>query len=122
MTRLATLTIDAESVSVSRSLAALARASARDGGPLICVSHRALDDLAAELGGYEAAAGRLLRIATQTARPICVNLPTGPETSMSVFVAPKTWSEDRLRGWAAGRHAELESVFGAATIVPLEEL
>jgi len=114
--RTAHVTIDAERVSVSRSLAALARASARDGGPLVCVSHRALDDLAAECGGYDGAAGRLLTIATNTGRPLAVNVPT-EHGSQTLFVAPKGWTEGRLRGWAAGRHEELEAMFGPATPV-----
>lgn len=114
--RTATVTIDAERVSPARSIAALARASARDGGPLVVISHRALAELADELGGYDAAVRHLLRVATKTARPLAVNLPTGTETSTTVFVAPGGWSEERLRGWAAGRHAELEAAFGPATV------
>ena len=100
----------------------MARASARDGGPLVCVTGRFYADLADELGGYDAAARHLLRVATNTARPICVNLPTGAETSTTMFVAPKGWTDERLRGWAAGRHEELERVFGPATVRSLEEL
>jgi len=119
--RTAHVTIDAERVSVSRSLAALARASARDNGPLVCVSHRALDDLAAECGGYDGAARRLLTIATNTGRPLAVNIPT-VDGSRTVFVTPKHWSEERLRGWAAGRHEELEAMFGPATLARMEDL
>ena len=115
------MTIDAEHVSVSRALAALARASARDGGPLVCVSHRALADLADELGGYDGAARRLLAIATNTGRPLAVNAPT-VDGSRTMFVAPRDWTEERLRGWAAGRHEELEAMFGPATPVRLEDI
>ena len=115
------MTIDAERVSVSRSLAAVARASARDGGPLVVVSHRALDDLVDELGGYDGAARRLLTIATNTGRPLAVNVPT-EDGSRTMFVAPKGWTEERLRGWAAGRHEELEAMFGPATPVGMDEL
>ncbi len=119
--RTAHVTIDAERVSIARSLAALARASARDGGPLVCVSHRALADLADELGGYDGAARRLLAIATNTGRPLAVNVPT-EDGSRTMFVAPKGWTEERLRGWAAGRHEELEAMFGPATPVRMEDL
>ena len=117
----ARVTVDADRVSVARSLAALARASARDGGPLVCATGRAWADLADELGGDDQAVRHLLRVATNTARPICVNLPT-PDGSTTVFIAPRDWSEERLRGWAAGRHEELEAMFGPATLRSMEEL
>ena len=120
--RTATVTVDAERVSVARSIASLARASARDGGPLVCVTGRAWADLADELGGDEAAVRYLVKVAGNTGRPICVNLPTGTETSTTVFVAPRDWSEERLRGWVAGRHHELEAAFGAATVRSMEDL
>ena len=118
----ARVTVDAERVSVARSLAALARASARDGGPLVCVTGRAWADLADELGGDDQAVRRLLTIATNTGRPICINLLTGAETSTTLFIAPRDWSDERLRGWAAGRHEELEAAFGAATVRSMEDL
>ena len=116
--RAATVTIDAERVSVSRSLAALGRASGRDGGPLICVGHRALADLVVECGGYDRAVRRLLMIATGAGRPLCANVPT-EDGSRTLFVAPRDWTEERLRGWAAGRH---EAAFGPATPVRLEDI
>ena len=122
MSRTARVTVDAGAVSVARSLATLARASARDGGPLVCVTGRAWADLADELGGDEAAVRYLLKVATNTGRPICVNLSTGTETSTTLFVAPKDWTEERLRGWAAGHHEELEAAFGPATVRNLEDL
>ena len=114
--RTATVRVDAERVSVARSLAALARASARDGGPLVCLTARSYADLCTELGSDEAAARPLFRVATNTARPIAVNLPTGPETSTTVFVAPRAWTDERLAGWAAGHHEALEAAFGAAKV------
>ena len=113
MSSSACITVDAERVSIARSLAALARTAARDGGPLVCVSHRAYDELADELGGYENAARRLCRIATNTGRPLAVNLPT-EDGSRTAFISPTGWSEDRLRGWVAGHHEELEGAFGPA--------
>jgi hypothetical protein len=118
----ACLSIDPARVRVARSIASLARASARDGGPLVCVTGRALVDLADELGSYDAAARRLLTIATNVGRPLAVNCPTGPDRSQTMFVAPKDWTDERLRGWVAGRHAELEAMFGAAAVRSMEEL
>ena len=72
MTRTARITINAETVSPSRVIAAAAR-----GAPLLVVTHRAFRDLADELGGDEQAARHLCRVATNTGRPIAANLPTG---------------------------------------------
>ena len=114
--RTATVTVDAERVSVARSLAALARAAARDGGPLVAITGRAWRDLADELGGDEAAIRHLLRVATNTGRPLCVNFSI-ERGSRTVLVAPRDWTEERLRGWVAGRHEELEAAFGPASVV-----
>ena len=119
--RTARILSDPARVPPSRALAAAARAAAYDGGPLVAITGRAYLDLIAELGSDEAAARHLARVATNTARPLCVNLPTGPDTSTTVFVAPKGWTDERLRGWAAGHHAELEAAFGPATVRPLED-
>jgi hypothetical protein len=113
MTSTARVTIDAERVPPSKALAVLARSV-----PLLVVTHRAY----AELGGEDAAVRHLARVATDVGKPIAVNLPTGPEASTSVFVGPKGWSEERLAGWAAGHHAELEAAFGSATVRRREEL
>jgi len=115
--RTATIAIDAERVSPARSLAALARLSARDGSSLVVVTGRAYGELVDELGGDDAAARHLARVATNVGRPLAVNLPTGADTSRTIFVAPRGWSEERLAGWAAGRHAELEAAFGPASVV-----
>jgi len=120
--RHATLTIDAERVSPSRSIAALARAAAHSGGPLVCVTGRAYGELVGELGSDEAAARHLARVATNSGHPICVNFETGADTATTVFISPKGWSEDRLAGWAAGHHQELERAFGPASVVRMEDL
>ncbi len=118
MTTVATLTIDADHISPSRSIAALARAAGRT---LVVVTGRSYADLVDELGGDEAAARQLIEIATATGRPIAVNFETGAETSTTVFVSPRGWSSDRLAGWAAGRHAELEATFGDAPPLGVED-
>ncbi len=112
----ARLTIDADRVSPSRSIEAVARAAGRT---LVVMTGRSYGELVSELGSDEAAARHLARVATNSGTPIAVNLPTGAETSTTVFVSPRGWSSDRLRGWAAGRHAELEAMFGDAT--PIRE-
>ncbi len=102
--------VDAGAVSVARSIAAAARLA-----PLLVITHRSLDDLARELGGYEQAARRLQTIATNADKPIGVNAPTGPDGSRTWFVAPKSWSREKVAGWVAVHHGELERAFGDAT-------
>lgn len=113
----ATLTIDAARVSPSKALR-VAAASA----PLVVVTHRAFAQLADELGGPEAAAQRLLEIATFVGKPIGVNLPTGPDESRTTFVAPRSWTRERVAGWVAAHHVELKRAFGAATVMRGEDL
>ena len=120
--RAARILSDPAAVRPSKAIAATARAAAYAGGPLVAITGRAYLDLIAELGSDEAAVRYLVKVAGNTGRPLAVNLATGPETSTTVFVAPKSWTDERLRGWAAGHHAELEAAFGPATVRPLEDL
>ncbi len=78
---------------------------------------RALLDLERELGGFEAAARHLHRVATNTGKPIGINAPTGPDSSRTMFVPPRGWTRERLAGWVAGHHELLEQQFGEATLV-----
>ena len=117
MTRTLRVAIDAATVSPSRAIAATART-----GPLVCLTGRAFRDLVAELGGVEPAMRHLLRVSENVGKPIAVNMPTGEDTSRTVFLAPRSWTEERLRGWVAAKHVEIEAMFGAATPVPLEDL
>ena len=92
-------------------MAASLRGAARM-SPLLCVTGRALLDLAAELGGVDAAAAFLLAVAEEVGRPVAANVPTGPDTSSTAFVSPPGWTGERLAGWVAGHHAELAAEFG----------
>ena len=111
MSRTARVLTGPATVSPSRALAALARAAATSGGPLVVVREGAYRELIAELGGAEAAVRFLAKLAGNTQRPLAVNLPA-PDGSTTIFVSP--------RGWAAGRHEELEAAFGAATVRSLD--
>jgi hypothetical protein len=91
--------------------------TAASGVPLLVVTGRALADLAEELGGYDPAVRELLAIAESVGRPIGVNVATGRDTSRTAFIAPQSWSEERLHGWIAGHHAELEDAFGGVARV-----
>ena len=107
MTRRLTVTVDPSALSMAASIRAAAQAA-----PMLVLTTRALRNLADELGGHEHAADFLLNLAEAIGRPIAVNLPTGPDTSSTAFLPPRGWTEERLQGWVAGHHQELESEFG----------
>jgi len=104
-------TLDTAAVKPTAVLGRVARA-----GTAIGLTHRMLRDVEQELGGYKRAVSWLIALATETNRPITINLPTGKGASTTVAIAPKTWSEERLCGWIGGVHEELEAMFGPATI------
>ena len=106
------MTVNAEAVSMAASIRAAAQAA-----PLFALTGRAFGDLMAELGSLEAAAGHLLDVAESVGRPIGVNFETGADTSRTAFLPPRGWTEERLSGWIAGRHQELEAQFGQVTRV-----
>ena len=107
MSRSLKVTIDPRSVSPAASIRVAAAAA-----PLLVITARSFGDLAAELGSPEAAARHLRELAEEIGHPIGVNGPTGAETSSTMFIPPRTWSAERLSGWVAGRHQELEDAFG----------
>jgi hypothetical protein len=117
MTRTLRVSIDPATVSPSRAIAATART-----GPLVCLTGRAFRDLVDELGGIEPAMRHLLRVSENVGKPIAVNVPTGEDSSRTVFLGPRSWTQERLSGWVAGHHEQIEAMFGAAAPVPLEEL
>jgi hypothetical protein len=116
MTHTLRITVDSDCVSPARSIATAARLS-----PLLVLTHRALADLEAELGSYEAAYRHLARVAERAGKPLGVNFPTA-EGSWTCFLAPKGWSEERLAGWVAGHHDEIEAAFGPATPLDMEDV
>ena len=120
--RHARILADPAAVRPSRAIAAAARAGAYAGGAPVIVTGRAWCDLAAELGSDDAAARHLARVATNTGHPLAVNIPTGSETSTTMFISPKDWTQERLAGWVAGHHQALEAAFGAATVRNLEDV
>ena len=105
----AKITVDPQAVSMAAAIR-----TAAESAPLVTLTGRALADLAAELGDIAAAAQFLTDLATEVGRPISVNLPTGRDTSSTVSIAPRSWSQERLKGWIAGHHAELEYEFDEA--------
>ena len=83
------------------------------------VSHRLYAELVAKLGSDEAAVGFLLDLACQVGRPVLLNLPT-KDGSTTVLLAPRGWSDERLRGWAGGLSEDLQAMFGPAELRDME--
>lgn len=84
-------------------------------GTLAVLSASTFLELSDELGGLEGALLFLVDVATANKTPIALNLPTtadpdGPSTTLCV--PPKGWSQERVSGWVAARHQELEAIFG----------
>jgi hypothetical protein len=111
MTRTAHITINDATVSTAKAIMAAART-----GPLVILTGRAWTELRAELGGSDAAMRHLLRVAENVGTPIGVNFETGEDTSSSAFLAPRSWTQERLRGWIAGHHEVIETIFGKARV------
>jgi len=65
-----------------------------------------------DCGGEKRALRWLANLAAEIRRPIALNLPDGPDRSGTFFIAPPDWTEERLQGFIAGRHEELEGVLG----------
>lgn len=112
MSRSLTLTVDPSAFSIAAAIRTAARSA-----PLFVLTGRALGDLAAELGTMDAAANCLLEVAESIGRPVGVNVPTGPDTSSTAFVAPSSWTAARLAGWVAGHREILEAEFGMVTLM-----
>ena len=106
------LKVDPSAVSMAAAIRTAAQAA-----PLFVLTGRALGDLPAELGSMEATLRHLLEVAEARNKPVRINLETGFEKSSSAFLALRGRSEERLAGWIAGHHAELEREFGEAVRV-----
>lgn len=117
MTRTMRVTVNSATVSTAKAIQATART-----GPLVVLTERAFGNLVDELGSNDAALRHLLRVAENVGKPIGLNVGTGEGTSRSMFIAPRSWTQERLRGWVAAHHDAIEAMFGAATPVPLEDL
>jgi len=110
------VTVDAGQASLAEVIETAARS-----GPLLILTERMLRMLTVELGSHDAAMRHLLAVSTKANRPIGANFPTA-NGSRTAFVAPSTWTQERLRGWVAGRHEEISEMFGPATPGPLEDV
>ena len=111
MTRTAHITVNGAAVSTAKAITASARS-----GPLVVLTDRAFRELMAELGGHDQAARHLMRVAANVGKPIGVNFEAGDGASSTVFMASRSWTTERLKGWVAGHHEALASMFGAVTV------
>lgn len=116
MTHALRVSIDTATVSPARAIAATART-----GPLVCLTGRLFNDLVAEMGSTDAAMRHLLRVSENVQKPVLVNFETGGGASRTVALAPRSWTQERLRGWIGGRHDAIEAMFGQATLVAEED-
>src|SRR3954454_641499 len=82
--------------------------------PLVILAPRLVAQLEAECGSSEKLAAWMLKLVARRRRPLDLHLPT---TDQTVFYAPPDWSSEKLQGYLAVYHAELESQFGQITRV-----
>lgn len=78
-------------------------------------------ELRQELHSVDAVLMWAADLAQKLSRPVSINIPAG-DGSHTVTLAPG-WSEERLAGYIAGRHEELEDLFGPISRVrgPIKE-
>jgi hypothetical protein len=72
-------------------------------------------ELRDELGSDRAAVEFLVDLADEVGHPIFVNVET-TESSATMVLAPPSWGQERLDGWAAGQIEHLEELFGPAEL------
>jgi hypothetical protein len=107
MTRSARVTINAAKVSPSKTIATMA-----DSAPLAIVTGRLLTELVGELGGSERAHEFLIQTVERIGHPIAIHVEISPTKSRTLFFGPRSWSSERLQGWAAVYHEALAAEFG----------
>jgi hypothetical protein len=111
------VTVNPSKGSPSKAIAVAAGASTA----LLIVTAAMFSGLAVELGSEDTALTHLMDVATKADRPLGVTLLT-EDGSQTVFIAPLTWTQERLRGWVGGRHEEIISLFGPSVLGALEGL
>ena len=78
----------------------------------VVVTAKTFSYLRRDCGSERRALKWLATVATETGQPIALNLDDGPDRSVTSFIAPKGWSQEKLTGWIGARHQELEAMFG----------
>ena len=111
MTRRLTVQVDTEAIPAATAV----RDAVQAAPALLVLTGQMMADLAGQLGLADAAVQFLVDLAGEIDRPLGVNVETGPGTSSTAFIAPRSWTPERLQGWVAARHEELAAEFGEVT-------
>ena len=111
MTHTLRIEVDPTAVSLAATIAEAARVA-----PFLVIGATMFANLADELGGTDAATRHLLAVAEAVDTPIAVNVERGEDASTTAIIAPRSWTQDRLRGWVGGKREAIEAMFGPATI------
>jgi hypothetical protein len=69
-------------------------------------------ELRQELKSVEAVGKWAVQLAVRLDRVVLLNVPDRDGSSHTLTLSPPGWSHERLLGYIAARHAELEQVFG----------
>lgn len=87
----------------------LSRTIERDAAniPLLVLDESQFERLVVELGTPWEALTWLAELAATVGHPIALHV-----AGLTTVLSPPAWSEDRLRGWIAPHHDELEEAFG----------
>jgi hypothetical protein len=110
------VTVDPSKVRPSHAIAVTVGGSTA----LLMVTSAMFGGLTVELGSDDAALAYLLDMATQVDRPLGVN-GSIEDGSQTAFIAPITWTQERLAVWVGGRHEELIKLFGPSVLGALED-
>src|SRR4051794_19035992 len=76
---------------------------------LVVLSHRMVAQLEAECGSSEKLAAWMMKLVARRRRPLGLH---SPATDQTIFYAPPDWTQEKLAGYLAVYHEELESQFG----------
>jgi hypothetical protein len=77
--------------------------------PLVVLTPRLVAQLEAECGSAEKLRAWLLKLVARRCRPLGVH---DPDAAQTWFWAPPDWTTERLQGYLAGLHGELEAMCG----------
>jgi hypothetical protein len=69
-------------------------------------------ELRRELQSVSAVGQWVVELAVRLDRVILLNVPDRDGGSCTLTLSPPGWSQERLAGYIAGRHSELEEAFG----------
>lgn len=87
------------------------------GPAMLVLSWAAYLTLRTEVGGGDIAVVDLIRAtATRLGQPIGVHLGSN-SGGRTALIAPSGWTRERLLGYMAGRHQELEAAFGRVAAI-----